>query len=126
MRLPDFERILGQDSELPDWFKKIWEPVNRLLEYTREAFSGEISVQNCKIQMIQYRFRAPFTKTIFPKTKKGKVVAVYIAQIRKADFGTQGGGTSLDWYDDGDNIVIEGVYSVGAGEFIINFMCFYE
>lgn len=126
MRFPDFERILGQDSKLPDWFKTLWEPINRLLEYIKEAFNGEISVQNCKIQMISYRFTAPFTQTRFPKTKKGRVLAVYIAQIRKANFDPQGGGTSLDWYDDGEDIVIQGVYSVGSGEFVINFMCFYE
>lgn len=127
MKKPDFEKVLKQDvEESPSWFTSILEPLNRLFEYIYEAFRGNISLENLKVQMITYAFTTPFVKTAFKKDRKGKVTALYISQIRTAAGGPQGGGTSMDWLDNNDEIVVEGLYSIGTGSFIIKFMAFYE
>lgn len=127
MRKPDFEKVLKQDVEgSPSWFSQVLEPLNRLFEYISEAFRGNISTENLKVQLITYPFSTPFIRTSFQKTRKGNVVALFISQIRTSGGGPQGGGTSMDWFDNGDEIVVEGLYSIGVGSFIIKFMAFYE
>lgn len=127
MRKPDFERILSQDTDgAPSWFSIVLEPLNRLFEYIKESFESNISASNLKLQVIDYQFVAPFTQTRFVKTKSDKVQSVYIAQLRLSDGNPHGGNAGFDWFEENNQIVIDGIYSLGVGNrYNVRFVAMY-
>lgn len=132
MRLPDFEKVLHQDQETPSWFGKILEQLNRLFEYAIEAFNGNISLQNLKVQVIEFQssgltgFPPQYPLQVVAKKKKGRVIAVWVAGLFLPNGNVWDSLNTVMWHEDGDNIVIDNVQGVAGPTLNIRLLALYE
>lgn len=133
MRKPDFEKVLKQDvEESPTWFSQVLEPLNRLFEYIKEAFDSNISVANLKAQVFTLRtsgitgFPPPYPLAVIKKTRKGNVVAVWVATVFQDNGQIYDSLYTAIWHQDGENIIIDNVQGT-AGTFLnIRLFALYE
>ncbi len=133
MKKPDFEKVLKQDvEESPSWFSQVLEPLNRLFEYIKEAFDSNISVANLKAQVFTLRtsgiigFPPPYPLAVIKKTRKGNVVAVWVATVFQDNGQIYDSLYTAIWHQDGENIIIDNVQGT-AGTFLnIRLLALYE
>lgn len=126
LRKPDFRFLFKRDiSSAPDWVNNLLEPFNQIIQFLIDAFNGNIGAKNLALQIIDFNFTAPFTETRFPKTKSDPIQGVWLVKLSRQDGTATGGNTGYDWREDDGNIVISGIYSIGAGNFNVKFFVMY-
>lgn len=104
---------LGKDT--PSWSEGIIDAVNKTTEFLIDAFKGNISVKNLNIQTLNFTIEAPFIQTRFAKERPDRIYAVSIAQILTTSGGVVGALTGIDWFEDGNSIVVTNVFGLTSG-----------
>lgn len=127
LRKPDFKPLQKQDfgEDAPSWLDTLLSPLNELIQFILDAFKGNIGAQNLSLQIIDFNFTAPFVERRFPKIKTDPIQGVWLTKLSRQDGSPTGGNTGYDWREEGGNIVISGIYSIGAGNFNVKFFVMY-
>lgn len=132
MRKYDFEKVLSQDvEESPTWFTRVLNPLNRLFEYIKEAFDGNISTQNLKCQVFTLRTAGLGIPPVYPlavvkKTRSGNIVAIVVASMFRDDGQVWDVLNTVIWHQDGDNIFIDNVQGLTGVLLNVRLLALYE
>lgn len=126
LRKPDFRFVHKEDlgKNAPSWVDIFLDPFNDIIEFIIDAFNHNISVSNLNWQTIDYSFQAPFKETRFEKNRNEPIKGVVIAFLRRPDGSPGGGYTGFDWREEGDFLVVSGIYSI-AGSLQVRFFVMY-
>lgn len=133
MKFPDFERNLKNDSgESPSWFSGVLENLNRLFDYIYEAFRGNISTENLKVQVIEFQstglsgFPPQYPLAVIPKKRRGKVVGVFVCFLQRVDGQVWDSLNTVIWHEDNDNIIIDNIQGVAGPLLNVRLLALYE
>lgn len=118
LRKPNFRFIQQKDlgPSAPPWIEVLLSPFNDIIQFLIDAFKGNISISNLNIQKIDYEFTAPFVATTFAKTKNEPVQGVQMVQLCKPNLQPHGGNQGFDWAEQGNNVIIQGIYGLNPGD----------
>jgi hypothetical protein len=126
LRKPDFRFLFKRDiPSAPEWVNNLLEPFNQIIQFLIDAFNGNIGAKNLSLQIIDFNFTAPFVERRFPKTKSDPIQGVWLVKLSGQDGSATGGNTGYDWREDDGNVVISGIYLIGAGNFNVKFFVMY-
>lgn len=126
LRKADFRPVQKKDLvNPPSWIEVLLSPFNDMMQWIIDAFKGNISVSNLSTQTIDFNFTAPFVTTRFSKIKPDPVRGVLLVSLSRPDLSATGGNSGFDWQEEGNSIVIKGIYSIGAGQFNVKFLVLY-
>lgn len=118
MRLFDVDLI--EKSPEDSFLKKVVEILNLMIQYVRDAFNGDISTLNLKAQVIEFKakdlgFPPQYPMFRTPKTKKGKIVGVFVCRIWLDNQQSLDNLSTAVWSEEGDTLVIENVQGATQG-----------